>query len=278
MGDNNKDTKQGKCIEDLFPDIPGCSEEDLLDEYEAACNLDIPLLNAEASSEEFEKIWSRIQAERADSADTADSQEPTESDESGHGKIIRVRFSWKRLAAVGVIACLLAGSGCMVAMGTKSYFYRERTDELIGNEVRFNNDMNKVAVNGEEEAYALIENELNIKPLRLSYIPANMEFSNIEMRDGYVNIEFLYENKLVYFIQSKYEKRVSYNINSDSNKDGKMEVYNKWLRKTLKINKEIRPDGNIMYETFLIVDGACYSLIGNVEEDIFQKMAKELSF
>lgn len=278
MGDNNKDTKQGKCIEDLFPDIPGCSEEDLLDEYEAACNLDIPLLNAEASSEEFEKIWSRIQAERADSADTADSQEPTESDESGHGKIIRVRFSWKRLAAVGVIACLLAGSGCMVAMGTKSYFYRERTDELLGDNVVFNNDMNKVAVNGEEEAYTLIEEELNIKPLRLGYIPTNMEFSHVGKGEGFVYIKFVYEGNQIYLIQSKYGKKVSYNLKSDSMIKDEKDVYNKWLRKDLTIKKETQPNGRITFETSVITDGASYSLIGVLEENIFQKMVEELSF
>lgn len=278
MGDNNKDTKQGKCIEDLFPDIPGCSEEDLLDEYEAACNLDIPLLNAEASSEEFEKIWSRIQAERADSADTADSQEPTESDESGHGKIIRVRFSWKRLAAVGVIACLLAGSGCMVAMGTKSYFYRERTGGLLGDSAVLNNDMNKVAANGEEEAYALIENELNIKPLRLGYIPANMEFVEVEIEEGIVYLKFTYQNNLIYFMQSKYDQRVSYSYKSDTKSETKNEIYNKWLRKDIKIKKETLTDGTIAYETLIIVDGACYSLSGAMEESIFQKVVKELSF
>lgn len=278
MGDNNKDTKQGKCIEDLFPDIPGCSEEDLLDEYEAACNLDIPLLNAEASSEEFEKIWSRIQAERADSADTADSQEPTESDESGHGKIIRVRFSWKRLAAVGVIACLLAGSGCMVAMGTKSYFYRERTDELIGDNVKFNNDMNKVAVNGEEEAYVLIEKELEISPLRLGYIPSNMEFSEVQIGQGVVYIKFDYRNNFIYFMQTKYDKRVSYNYKADSKPEEGNEIYNKWLRKGLKIRKEILANGDIAYETILIIDGACYSLSGVMEESVFEKVVQELSF
>lgn len=278
MGDNNKDTKQGKCIEDLFPDIPGCSEEDLLDEYEAACNLDIPLLNAEASSEEFEKIWSRIQAERADLADTADSQEPTESDESGHGKIIRVRFSWKRLAAVGVIACLLAGSGCMVAMGTKSYFYRERTDELLGDNVVLNNDMNKVAANGEEEAYALVEKELGIKPLKLGYIPADMEFSYVGVGEGFVYIKFLYENNFIYLIQSKYEKDVSYIYKSDSKTVEESMVYNKWLRKDLKIKKEVLSEDKIAFETSIIYDGAHYRLLGGIEEPIFQKIAKELSF
>lgn len=278
MGDNNKDTKQGKCIEDLFPDIPGCSEEDLLDEYEAACNLDIPLLNAEASSEEFEKIWSRIQAERADSADTADSQEPTESDESGHGKIIRVRFSWKRLAAVGVIACLLAGSGCMVAMGTKSYFYRERTDELFHNGIILNNDMNKVAANGEEETYALIEKELNIKSLKLGYMPSDMEFTGAEMGDGYIHMDFLYEDKLIYFIQSKYEKSVSYNYKFDSKIEDENDVYNKWLRMKIRIKKEILETGSETFETSIIIDGAYYRLIGTVDEDIFKKIVEELSF
>ena len=57
----------------------------------------------------------------------------------------------------------------MVAMGTKSYFYQERKDTIVDNNYIFNNDMNKVAVNGEEEAYALIEEKLNIN-YEISYM------------------------------------------------------------------------------------------------------------
>lgn len=277
MGDYNKDSEQDKdkTIDFLLREMCDCSREDLLDEFEAASNTDIPLPIPEPAADEFEKILSRIQEERAESADTT---EQAGSEEPGEDKVIRVRFGWKRLAAIGLIACLIAGSGSIVAVGRKSYFFRERKDELSDNGKVLNNDMNKVAANGEEEAYALIERDLNIKSLRLGYIPTNMEFSEVLTGDGIIYIKFLYGDSTVYFAQSKYDKGVSYNFKSDAKAKNTYEVYNKWLRQTLVIKEETFEDGNIALETSVIVDGAYYSLLGAMDISEFQKMVKDLSF
>ena len=277
MGDYNKDSEQDKdkTIDFLLREMCDCSREDLLDEFEAASNTDIPLPIPEPAADEFEKIWSRIQEERAESADTT---EQAESEEPGEDKVIRVRFGWKRLAAIGLIACLIAGSGSIVAVGRKSYFFRERKDEIASNGVVFNNDMNKVAVNGEEEAYALIQEELDIKPIKLGYMPANMKFSEVQMGDGYVTIVFLYENDFVYLVESKYEKEVSYNYKSDIVKEEDCETYNKSIGKKLEIKKEIHSDNKETYESSVIIDGACYSLIGTVNQETFIKIAEKLMF
>lgn len=275
MGDYNKDSKQDKFMDFLLQEFPGCSDEELLDEYEAACNLDIPLPNPEPSPEQFERIWSRIQAERAD---IADSEETEESVESGHGKVIKVIFGWKRLAAVGLIACLMAGSGCIVAMGTKSYFYRERVRENSGNNVIYNNDMNKIATNGEEDAYNLIEQELNIKPLKLGYIPKNMEFLSVKVEKGYASMDFLYQKNHIFLVQSKYNKKVSFNYESDSDDKNTIKVFNKWLGTDLYIKKEILTNESASYEIFIVTEGICYRLKGIMDEEIFIKIAEELSF
>lgn len=275
MGDYNKDSEQDKFIDNLLQEISGYSDQDLLDEFEAACNLNVPQLSSEPSPDEFEKIWARIQEERAEAEN---SDERTEPADSRHNKIIKGRFGWKRLAAIGLIACLMAGGGCMVAMGTKSYFYRERKDTLAGDGVIINNDMNKVAINGEEEAYALIQNDLDIKPLKLSYVPVDMEFSKALWGDGIVYIKFLYGEKQLYFIQSKYDKKVSYNYKSDLSTEEENKIYNKWLGQYLTIKKETHQDGTVTFDTALILDGACYRLIGMIEEDVFQKIVKNLTF
>lgn len=275
MGDYNKDSEQDKFIDNLLQEISGYSDQDLLDEFEAACNLNVPQLSSEPSPDEFEKIWARIQEERAEAEN---SDERTEPADSRHNKIIKGRFGWKRLAAIGLIACLMAGGGCMVAMGTKSYFYRERKDTLAGDGVIFNNDMNKVAVNGEEEAYALIQGDLNIKPLKFGYVPEDMEFSKVMLGDGAVYIEFLCGDKQIYLIQSKYDKGASYYYKSDFKTEEKKEIYNKWLGQNFTIRKEIQLDGTATYDTAVVMDGACYRLIGMVEEDIFQKLVNNLTF
>ena len=236
MGDYNKDSEQDKdkTIDFLLREMCDCSREDLLDEFEAASNTDIPLPIPEPAADEFEKIWSRIQEERAESADTT---EQAGSEEPGEDKVIRVRFGWKRLAAIGLIACLIAGSGSIVAVGRKSYFYRERKNGAINNGIILNNDSNKVAANGEEDAYALIETELDIKPLKLGYIPNDMKFSEVHLGEGIVYIEFTYKNDFIYFIQSKDKKQASISYKSDLETEEESEVFNKWLGKDLSIKR-----------------------------------------
>ena len=277
MGDYNKDSEQDKdkTIDFLLREMCDCSREDSLDEFEAASNTDIPLPIPEPAADEFEKIWSRIQEERAESADTT---EQAGSEEPGEDKVIRVRFGWKRLAAIGLIACLIAGSGSIVAVGRKSYFFRERKDEIGSNGVVFNNDMNKVAVNGEEEAYALVEKELGIKPLKLGFIPNDMEFKDVRMGDGTVYIRFEYLGEILFFVQSKYNKEVSLNSKSDLKSEEEIEAYNKWLNKDLIIKKDLHTDNKVTLETSLIINGSCYSLVGTVGEDDFCRIAEELVF
>ena len=55
-------------------------------------------------------------------------------------------------------------------------------------------------------------------------------------------------------------------------------MHNKWLRKDLVLMKELFEDGRIAYDVVVILDGAFYRLLGNVDKDIFQKMVEGLSF
>lgn len=168
MGDYKRDSEQDNSMDCPIWGTDDISDEELLKELEAVKNMAVPLPIPSPSPDEFEKIWARIQEERAESKNVPDSDQPE------HPKVIKPRFGWKRLAAIGLIACLVAGSGCMVAMGTKSYFYRERVRDEKN--IIYNNDSNKIAVNGEEEAYNIIQQELDIKPLKMGYIPTDMIF------------------------------------------------------------------------------------------------------
>lgn len=154
MVDYNKKSEHDKFIGSRNMGIIGCSDEELLDEFEAACRLKVPLPRKETLSDEFEKIWARIQKERIkenpeedtveESEDNKASEENTDHTELRHEKVIRGRLGRKRLAIIGLIACLMAGSGCMVALGTKSYFYRENRSKSEGNYKILNNDVNKI--------------------------------------------------------------------------------------------------------------------------------------
>ena len=257
--DNGADSSTDCSVDRKLQEIFGLTDEQLLTVFEAAekdtSDLPIPA----PPENEFETIWSRIQE------DTAEPQEKK-------AKIIKVRFNWKRLAAVGLIACLMAGGCCFVAMGRKSYFYRERvlgggTDVLINDEYRGD-------VNGEEEAYEVIEKELGITPLRLGYMPSEMTFYDFELWDGYAKIKFLYKNELVYFIQSKQEKASS--LKTDSDGKNSNVVYNKWLNQDVKLYKEDKIDNLERYAASFVFQGAWYRFVGNMEENEFLEIVKRI--
>ena len=269
MGDYKRDSEQDNSMDCPIWGTDDISDEELLKELEAVKNMAVPLPIPSPSPDEFEKIWARIQEERAESKNVPESDQPE------HPKVIKPRFGWKRLAAIGLIACLVAGSGCMVAMGTKSYFYREK--ELgDGQKKVFVNDSYKANVNGEEEAYTLIQNDVGIKPLKLGYIPSNMNFLDLTVEDGYASLRFKYEGEFVYVVQSKFDRRASFNCNSETNYS--RVVYNKWIAQDFDICREQLSNGKYRYECSIVIDGISYCIAGVSSEEEFVKIIERLTY
>ena len=259
--DHSVDSAAESSVDRKLQEIFGLTDEMLLAEFEAAEKDTRGLPIPPPPADEFETIWSRI-------------QEDASNAEKEKVPIIRVRFNWRRLAAIGLIACLMAGGLCFVAVGKKSYFYREK---MLGgdadNTVLVNDDY-KADVNGEEEAYEIIEKELGITPLRLGYIPSGMKFLGFDICDGYARIKFEYQDGIVYFIQSKYEKAASYGIETDGVYINK--IHNVWINQDLTIEKEIYGNNSERYAVSFIFEGAYYRLIGSIKEKEFIEIAKRL--
>ena len=91
--------EQDNSIDNKLQEMFGFTDEMLLKEFEDASKNRAPLPIPAPPSNEFELIWSRIQ------------EESSKEKETEHEKIIRPRFRWKRVAAIGLIACMVAGSG-----------------------------------------------------------------------------------------------------------------------------------------------------------------------
>lgn len=162
----------------------------------------------------------------------------------------------------------------MVAMGTKSYFYREK--ELGDGQGIFVNDSFKAEVNGEDEAYEVIGEELNIKPLKLGYIPPDMDFLGLYIENGIAYMKFNYKQENVFLIQSKYDKKVSYNYKGDS--QYKLNIYNKWIGENLDIHREMLSNEKLRYDTSVILDGSYYSISGVIDESAFLQIVERLTF
>ena len=246
-------------VDQVVQKLYGCSDEQLLKELEEA-KKNPPPVDFEVYPDEFNRIWEDIQAERQ------------ESQKGKRGKVRR--FSWRRAAAIAVAACLMTGSACLVAWGTKTYFYRERSRGGIKGDIVFNNDLAIQEVNGEEEAYEVIEKELGIKPVKLGYIPSDMVFSNLTIPNHTSVIEFEYEGEILYLTCVSSSSETSINIKSDGLKY--RDIYNKWLAKEIEVRKEITEKGTIKYEASFADQDIVCGLRGELPEDEFIYILEDL--
>ena len=246
-------------VDQVVQKLYGCSDEQLLKELEEA-KKNPPPVDFEVYPDEFNRIWEDIQAERQ------------ESQKGKRGKVRR--FSWRRAAAIAVAACLMTGSACLVAWGTKTYFYRERSRGGIKGDIVFNNDLAIQEVNGEEDAYEVIEKELGIKPIRLGYIPKGMIFSNLTILKGAAVIEFEYQSQILYVSCINNNTETSVNMKSDG--QVYKEVYNKWLGKEISVRQEITEKGTIKYEANFTTQDLVCGVVSELPEEEFITIIKDL--
>ena len=91
-----------------------------------------------------------------------------------------------------------------MAVGKKSFFYREPS--VTDNNLLFNNDSLILLTDDEEKAYTMIENNLEIEPLKLNYRPNGLVFNSIEIKNDKAVMQFLYNGNIIYFVQAKRQK------------------------------------------------------------------------
>ena len=150
--------------------------------------------------DEFDQIWSRIQAEQALFSEISNTTN-TKSSRKTRRRPVR------KALVVGLAAAIMVIGGCFVAMGTKSYFYRD--GRRVSNGVVYNNDSNVLTVRDEEEAYDKIAEELGVKTLKLGYMPEGMYFEEVVVDKGYGKLIYKYKDAKVFFIQEKEENQAS---------------------------------------------------------------------
>lgn len=140
----------------------------------------------------------------------------------------------------------------------------------------FNNDSSIVVFEDQENAYAVIEENLGVKPLRLNYLPNGMVFQKLEMSDRRAILEFLYNGNIVYFVQTSDNTEASNGHKTDS-KDIDI-VSNKWLKKEIRVKKEqINNIPNCYEAQFVYEDLFCW-IFGDIEESEFLKIVERISY
>lgn len=264
MEDNNKDLTQDNLVDDLIQSLYGFSDEQLLKEFEEAEQDTTLDPNIQVYPDEFDRIWEDICAERAAEF----------GNEAAIGTPARKkRLSWKKVTAFALAAAFLTASFCFVAVGKKSYFYREKG----GSEnVVFDNDSRNLIFEEQEEAYELIEKELNIKPFRLGYIPEGMAFDSVKLSDRRAIIKYNYNNEVLYFVQSSDQTEASKNYISDGK--AYKNVKNQQLSKEILVKREISSNGKETFEVqFANKDCVCL-LYGIIDGDEFIKIVERIIY
>lgn len=210
-------------------------------------------------ADEFDRIWTRIQAERELIPDPVPTVKPR-------------RRRINKIFAVGVAAAVLTVGGCFVAMGTKSYFYRD--GRMVKQGIVYNNDSKVITVRDEEEAYEKISEELGMKTLRLGYIPEEMYFEDVMLEKGYGKIQYQYKNERVFFIQAKSDSRTSMVHSSDAKE--KYEVWNSGLHIKIDVCNEGIDENRHGYMAQFVYNGVYYCLSGVIEQHEFDEILKKI--
>lgn len=212
-------------------------------------------------ADEFDRIWTRIQAERELIPDPVPAVKPR-------------RRCINKIFAVGVAAAVLTVGGCFVAMGTKSYFYRDW--RRVSNGVVYNNDSNALTVRDEEEAYERVSKELGVKTLELGYMPDGMYFQDVMVGKGYGKLQYEYEGNRIFFIQGKADVKTSMVHSSDAKET--YEVWNSGLHINIEVCQEPDMKKIQMREAQFTYNGVYYHLLGKMNQEKFDEMVRKIQF
>ena len=271
--EKREDQKIRECLQQAY----GYSDEQLLKKMEEAEksleDTDFP----GAEERIFQKLMERKAAEEEKEereGKPAQMPEPAPSGASISGGAAPKRFGKRKLAISAALAAAFAVLLGITAIGGRSYFLRERKNEL--NVTIINNNQNKKNISQIEEAYQLIETELGIPVLRLDYVPSNLEFQTSVQKENSVTIQFRYNGNIIILYEGKEADNISVGIESD--RDRSKAIYNKWLGQEIMYLENKLEDGRIEYETLITIKENIYYFSGIMSEEEFVKIIKNFLF
>ena len=246
-----------------------------LQETEATETAEVIQLYEETSEKEVSENAKNV--EESDDFDRLEenneaSTEPEGQNGSSEPKV--VRFGKKKAIVVGILAAAFVGALGLTAIGGKNYFFRDSKIE-IG--VTIDNDKNARTLGSLSEAYDLIEEKLGIRSLRFGYLPEEMRLKALEIINDRANFEFVYDEKVIYFIQEQLGIEASVGVNSDRDiiHDS---IYNEWITEYFVVEEEVQEDGSLGYAATLNIDNTRYYLTGRLGRSELEKIIKYLNF
>lgn len=191
---------------------------------------------------------------------------------SGKGKVLRLGRR-KRMLMVALIAAFVGMLGAK-AVGGNNYFFSSREKD-VG--IVMNNGRNYADISNLDEAYRIAGNELQIKILRMGYIPKHMKFIELNMNENKAVFVFSYDgDKRIHLSQVQRLKETSFNSSSDTDRKD-IVVHNKWIDQDVYIREE-KVDSQKGYSAVITMDNAVYRLTGVISEKEIKKIVENLNF
>lgn len=192
---------------------------------------------------------------------------------TGKGKVLRFGRR-KRMLMVALIAAFVGMLGAK-AVGGNNYFFQFNSKSAG---VILDNGRNYLDVSNLDEAYELASQELNIKILRLGYIPKHMKFIELNINENKAVFVFKYgDNSKIHFSQVERLKEASVNANSDIDDRTDSVVYNRWIGESAHLKEENMDFREGHSATMTIGDGL-YRITGVISEDEIKKIVENLNF
>lgn len=277
--ERQEDEKLKKCLQTAY----GATDEQLLKELEEAeASLDASEFPG-AEERMFRRFMEMEREEREKenlSEDAAqDNMTVPGMDTAGGGmgadgtdknkKKIR-RLGKKKVFLVAALVAVFVGALGVTAVGEKNYFFR-------GYDLILDNDNNKMDMSELERAYKKIEEESDVKLLKLGYIPSDLLLENLVISQDRVILQFSYRGNKVYFVQGCSINTTSLTAKSDRMFRTEI-VKNEWMNQDVEIRENQLENGDIEYEAQFYYENAYYMLSGKMDKEDFISIIKNVNY
>lgn len=267
-------------IQSHLKKVYGFSEDQLLKEVEAAEKSVNDLDFSGAEDRIYERMLER-RAEKEKREETveecmADKPEAEDIDKEKPPARKVVRFRKKTILLVAAVAAILALMVGSTAIGEKNYFFRRVGDGVKHNSA-IDNDSNKLDSSKLEEAYKEISEKLNIKVIKLGYIPSEMYFDELIMGDNKALIVFDYNGSKVNIVQEYSDIEISIDPQSDR-KECKDTVENRLIKQIIPVCENTLENNQMEYSIEIRIRKAQYRIKGVMEKEEFKNIIRFLFF
>ena len=277
--ERQEDEKLKKCLQTAY----GATDEQLLKELEEAeASLDASefpgaeermfrrFMEMEREEREKENLFEdAVQDNMAvPGMDTAGGGMGADGTDKNKKKIRK--FGKKKVFLVAALVAVFVGALGVTAVGEKNYFFR-------GYDLILDNDNNKMDMSELERAYKKIEEESDVKLLKLGYIPSDLLLENLVISQDRVILQFSYRGNKVYFVQGCSINTTSLTAKSDRMFRTEI-VKNEWMNQDVEIRENQLENGDIEYEAQFYYENAYYMLSGKMDKEDFISIIKNVNY